>query len=64
MHVDPVLLDAAELPLGFTWAQVPYRYSRGELTRVRVLSATGWVECPGRSFDPQGVLAVEAEVAC
>lgn len=63
VHFDPVLLDEAELPLRFTWAQVPYRCSRGAVTLVRVLTAAGWQECPGRSFDPQGVLAVEAEVS-
>jgi hypothetical protein len=65
---DPVLLDAEELPaegaLTFTWAQVPYTYRRGTTTRLRIQKADGWHECPDRCFDPQGVLAVEAEVAC
>ena len=67
IHFDPVLLDAAELPevggLRFTRARVPYRYRRGSQTRLRVQTAAGWHECPDRSFDPAGVLAVEAEVA-
>jgi hypothetical protein len=62
VHFDPVLLDAAELPVAFTWAQVPYRYQRGVATRLRVLTAAGWQECPDRSFDPLGVQAVEAEL--
>lgn len=67
IHFDPVLLDAAELPevggLRFTRARVPYRYRRGSQTRLRVQTAAGWLDCPDRSFDPAGVLAVEAEVA-
>ena len=66
VHFDPVLLDAAELPEGgelrFTWASVPYRYRRGTATRLRVRDASGWRDCPERCFDPQGVLAVEADV--
>ena len=66
VHFDPVLLDAAELPEGgelrFTWARVPYRYRRGTATRLRVRDASGWRDCPERCFDPQGVLAVEADV--
>ena len=63
---DPVLLDEAELPEGgtltFTWARVPYTYRRGPQTCLRVLTAQGWVECPDRSFNPDGVTAVEAQV--
>ena len=64
---NPVLLDAAELPPGgaltFTWARVPYAYRRGSVTRLRVLTEQGWVECPDRSFDPASAKAVEAEVS-
>ncbi len=67
VHFDPVLLDAAELPPGgaltFTWARVPYAYRRGSVTRLRVLTEQGWVECPDRSFDPASAKAVEAEVS-
>jgi len=65
--IDPVLLDAAELPAGgtlsFTWARVPYTYRRGANTCVRVQRVQGWVDCPDGSFDPQGVMAVEADIA-
>ena len=61
---NPVLLDAAELPEGgtltFTLARVPYTYRRGPVSRLRVLLDSGWLDCPGLSFDPRGVLAVEA----
>ena len=67
VSLDPQLLDAAELPEGgelrFSFAQVPYRYRRGAVTRLRVRRAAGWVDCPGRSFVPEGVLEVEAEIA-
>jgi hypothetical protein len=63
---DPVLLDATELPeggaLSFTWARVPYTYRRGPVTRLRVQRAGAWQDCADRSFDPQGVQAVEAEI--
>jgi hypothetical protein len=66
VHFDPVLLDEAELREGvdltFTWARVPYRFRAGEATRLRVLTTHGWVDCPECSFDPRGVVAVEAEV--
>jgi hypothetical protein len=63
VHFNPMLLDAGELPLTFTWGQVPYRYQRGAATRLRVLTGAGWLECPDSSFDPLGVQAVEADVA-
>ena len=67
VHFDPVLLDEAELPEGgaltFTWAHVPYSYHRGSATRLRVLTEQGWSDCPQLSFDPRGVLAVEADVS-
>ena len=67
VRFDPVLLDAAELPeggaLSFTWARLPYTLRRGAATTLRVQTAAGWKDCPDRSFVPQGVLAVEAEVA-
>ena len=66
IHFDPVLLDAAELPEGgelrFTWARVPCTYRRGPLTRLRVRRAGEWQDCADRSFEPQGVEAVEAEI--
>lgn len=66
VRFDPVLLEAVEVPpkgvLSFTWARVPYTYRRGPATRVRIKTAAGWQDCPDRSFDPSGVLAVEAEV--
>jgi hypothetical protein len=66
VHFDPVLLDAVEVPadgaLSFTWARIPYRYRQGPATRLRVLTARGWQDCPDRSFSPDGVQAVEAEV--
>ncbi len=66
VRFDPVLLDAAELPpdgeLRFTWAQLPYVYRRGSLTRLEVLTDGGWMDCPERSFDPRGVRAVQAQV--
>lgn len=63
VHFDPVLLDASELPLQFTWGQRPCSYRAGPVTRLRVQTADGWQDCPDRRFAPQGVLAVEAEVA-
>jgi hypothetical protein len=67
VHFDPVLLDAAEIPDGgalrFTWSRVPYTYRRGSTTRLRVRGADGWRDCPDRSFDPHGVLEVEAELS-
>ena len=67
VHFDPVLLDEAELPmdgaLTFTWAGVPYRYTTGTATLLRVKTAEGWMDCPDGSFDPRGVLSVEAEVS-
>ena len=67
IHIDPVLLDEAELPAGgelcFTWARLPYAYRRGPRHRVRVRTAAGWADCADRCFDPRGVLAVEVEIA-
>ena len=66
IRFDPVLLDAAEIPpdgaLTFTLARVPYRIRKGSATRVRVRTEAGWLACPDCTFDPQGVMAVEAEV--
>ncbi len=68
VHVQPVLLDAAEIPeageLRFTWAHVPYTYRRGPTTRLRVLREAGWEDCPEGRFDPAGVRAVEFEIDC
>jgi hypothetical protein len=67
VHFNAVLLDEAEVPAGgtlsFTWAQVPYTYRRGEETRLRVRTGPQWIDCPGLSFDPAGVTAVEADVS-
>ena len=67
IRFDPVLLDAADIPLGgaltFTFAHVPYAIRKGPVTRLRVRTARGWQDCPERSFDPKDVEAVEAEVA-
>jgi hypothetical protein len=66
VRFDPVLLDAAELPDGgaleFTWARLPFTYRRSDATRIRVRTASGWQDCPDRSFDLRGVLAVEADL--
>jgi hypothetical protein len=67
VHFQPVLLDAAELPLdgdlSFTWSGLPFRYRRGQTTRLRVQTAIGWQDCPDLRFAPAGVLAVHADVA-
>lgn len=66
VRLDPVFLEATEVPpggsLSFTWSKVPYTYRRGPATKLRIKTSGGWKECPDRSFDPAGVLAVEAEV--
>jgi len=66
IRIDPVLIDAAELPeggnLGFTLARVPYRIRRGTRLRVRTLVAQRWVEHAQARFDPQGVEAVEIDI--
>ena len=66
VHFDPVLLDPDEIPAGgalsFTWARVPYRIRCGPATLVRTQGPQGWVECPGRAFDPKGTVAVDIEV--
>jgi hypothetical protein len=67
VHLQPLLLDDTELPLGgtlrFTWGQRPFTYHRGDATSLRVQTASGWEDCPDLSFAPEGVLAVEATVA-
>ena len=67
VHFQPVLLDSAELPahgaLQFTWAGVSFHYRRGTNTTLRVQTASGWLDCPDLQFTPDGVLAVEADVA-
>jgi hypothetical protein len=66
VRFDPVLLEAGELPDGgaleFTWARLPFTYRRSDATRIRVRTASGWQDCPDRSFDLRGVLAVEADL--
>jgi hypothetical protein len=66
VRFDPVLLDEAEVPAGealkFTLARVPCSIRRGPATRVQVLGATGWLECPDRAFNPKRIVAVEIEV--
>ena len=67
VHFQPVLLDRAELPadgaLRFTWAGVPFAYRRGTVTTLRVQRDGVWHDCPQRCFAPQGVAAVEADIA-
>jgi len=62
-----VLLDAVELPehgaLTFSWRRMPFAYRRGPATVLQVQTAQGWRDCPDLRFDPQGVLAVRADVA-
>ena len=64
VHIDPVLLDADEIPVGgtlqFTWARVPYTYRRGAQNHLRIETAAGWQDCPTLNFNPQGVRAVHA----
>ena len=66
LRFQPVLLDALELPadgaLQFTRQRVPYRYCAGSVTRLRLQTAAGWVDCAELAFDPAGVLAVEATI--
>jgi hypothetical protein len=66
IRFDPVLLDAAEVPvdgaLSFTLNRVPYAVRRGATTRVRTRVAQRWIESAQRRFDPQGVEAVEIEL--
>ncbi|MBL8305320.1 MAG: hypothetical protein JNM33_01390, partial [Rubrivivax sp.] len=66
IHFHPVLLEAGELPaegeLSFTFGRVPWRVRRGAATRLRVLDASAWRDCPQGHFAPAGVTAVEAEV--
>ena len=66
--LQPVLLDHAELPadggaLHFSWGGVPFRWRAGTATRLRIQTASGWLDCPELNFSPQGVLAVEASIA-
>jgi hypothetical protein len=64
LRIDPVLLDAAEIPDGgalqFTRAQVPYTYRRGQQNHLRIATSAGWVDCPTMCFDPRDARAVEA----
>jgi hypothetical protein len=66
VHIDPVLLDASELPEGgelrFTWGRVPFVYRRGPAVRVRVLRDAGWCECADGTFETANVNAVEVDV--
>jgi hypothetical protein len=66
IRFDPVLLDAAEVPvdgaLSFTLNRVPYAVRRGAKTRMRTRVAQRWIESAQRRFDPQGVEAVEIEL--
>ena len=63
LRIDPVLLDAVEIPDGgtlqFSWARVPYTYRRGTQNHLRIETAAGWVDVPTMCFDPRGVRAVE-----
>ena len=67
LRLQPVLLDATELPPGtplrFTWRGLPVRYLAGAATRLRVQTTTGWQACPDLTCDLDGVLAIEADIA-
>ena len=67
LRLQPVLLDHAELPAGmalqFTWRGIPVRYQAAGATRLRVQTAAGWLACPELQCDPDGVLAIEADIA-
>ena len=67
VRFDPVLMDESEFASGntlvFTRAHVRYTYRRGATTRLRFQTREGWHDAPDRTFDPRGVLAVEAEIA-
>ena len=67
LRLQPVLLDHAELPAGtalqFTWRGIPVRYQAAGATRLRVQTAAGWLACPDLQCDPDGVLAIEADIA-
>jgi hypothetical protein len=66
VRFDPVLLDALEVPeqgaLRFTYAQRPCTWRRGPVTRLKVRTQAGWIDCPDRSFDPASVLELDAEI--
>jgi hypothetical protein len=68
VRIQPVLLDANEIPEGdalrFTWARVPYTYRRAAVFGVRVQRQGAWQDCPDGSFDPAGVQAVDVYIAC
>ena len=67
LRLQPVLLDATELPpatpLQFTWRRIPVRYLAGQATRLRVQTAAGWLPCPDLTCNLDGVLAIEADIA-
>jgi hypothetical protein len=42
---------------------VPFAYRRGTVTTLRVQRDGVWHDCPQRCFAPQGVAAVEADIA-
>jgi hypothetical protein len=66
LHFDPVLLDASEIPQGgaldFTYQRVPFSYTRGARTAVRVQTDAGWVEANG-VIPWKGARRVEATIA-
>jgi len=68
IHFCPVLLDAAEVPVGdggalaFTFQQVPWQVQRGVALALQVARDGQWHDVPERSFSPQGVTAVRAWV--
>jgi hypothetical protein len=67
LRLQPVLLDATELPPGtplqFTWRRIPVRYLSGQATRLRVQTSAGWLACPDLTCNLDGVLAIEADIA-
>jgi hypothetical protein len=66
LHIEPLLLDAAELPDGgelrFTWGRVPFAYRRAAAWRVRVQRGEAWSEGGECGFDMAGVTAVEVHI--
>ena len=67
LRLQPVLLDATELPPGtplqFTWRGIPVRYRAADATRLRVQTAEGWMPCPDLTCNLDGVSAIEADIA-
>jgi hypothetical protein len=67
LHVQPALLDAAEIPadgaLQFTWGGISFAYRLAHTPALRVRRNGTWQACPPGSFPLEGVDAVEADFA-